>query len=268
MNRKSKILWPLLALAWTALVMAPAWWTMAKAERILSLAGLAGKIPQDCSRQILGAHVFILIMGLTGLAATYIAHNRGLAKRSGIQKGLAASEERFRGIFENASVGIAQIAPDGRLMSFNQPFEKLAGRSLRELKACKIGELLIRGHQKPYRELTLLTLEGKNNSFDLEVRFAAGNRAPVWGNLSQSLIRKADGAPDYFVLVAQNITDRKQAERKLFESEERFRVAFETCPDSVNINRLSDGMYVSINQGFTNILALPNRTWPERPPWN
>jgi PAS domain S-box-containing protein len=37
----------------------------------------------------------------------------------------------------------------------------------------------------------------------------------------------------------------------LRESEERFRIAFETSPDSVNLNRVADGVYVAINEGFT-----------------
>ena len=47
----------------------------------------------------------------------------------------------------------------------------------------------------------------------------------------------------------------KQAELEVTKSEEKFRKAFMTSSDSVNINRLSDGMYVSINNGFTNILG-------------
>jgi PAS domain S-box-containing protein len=39
------------------------------------------------------------------------------------------------------------------------------------------------------------------------------------------------------------------------KSEELFRKAFLTSPDSVNINRLSDGMFMSINEGFTKILG-------------
>ncbi len=42
---------------------------------------------------------------------------------------------------------------------------------------------------------------------------------------------------------------------KVRKSEEIFRKAFLTSPDSVNINRLSDGMYISINDGFTKILG-------------
>ena len=39
----------------------------------------------------------------------------------------------------------------------------------------------------------------------------------------------------------------------LEESEEKFRLAFRTSPDSINLNRLSDGMYIDINEGFTKL---------------
>ncbi len=48
---------------------------------------------------------------------------------------------------------------------------------------------------------------------------------------------------------------RQEAEEALRKSEEKFRKAFMTSPDSVTINRLKDGMYVSINQGFTRIMG-------------
>jgi PAS domain S-box-containing protein len=47
----------------------------------------------------------------------------------------------------------------------------------------------------------------------------------------------------------------KQAEKERQRSEEKFRKAFLTSPDSININRLSDGLYVSVNQGFLNMLG-------------
>lgn len=60
--------------------------------------------------------------------------------------------------------------------------------------------------------------------------------------------------------MVQDITERKQAERALKDSEEKFRSAFDSSPDSVNINRLSDGLYVEINQGFT---SLTGYTWED-----
>jgi PAS domain S-box-containing protein len=53
--------------------------------------------------------------------------------------------------------------------------------------------------------------------------------------------------------ISWDIAVRKKAEDDLKDSEERFKLAFKTSPDSVNINRLKDGMYVDINDGFTNI---------------
>ena len=47
----------------------------------------------------------------------------------------------------------------------------------------------------------------------------------------------------------------KLAETKAGKIEEKLRKVYMTSPDSVNINRLSDGMFVSINEGFTKILG-------------
>jgi PAS domain S-box-containing protein len=69
---------------------------------------------------------------------------------------------------------------------------------------------------------------------------------------------KENVAPDcdFFNVLSQftsKLLMRKQIEKNLLVSEEKFRKAFIMSPDSININRLSDGMYVSINKGFTKI---------------
>ncbi|NOZ62379.1 MAG: PAS domain S-box protein [Calditrichaeota bacterium] len=56
--------------------------------------------------------------------------------------------------------------------------------------------------------------------------------------------------------ISIDITERKAINEKLRESEERFRLAFHTNPDSINLNRLEDGMYVDINEGFTEITGF------------
>jgi PAS domain S-box-containing protein len=77
-----------------------------------------------------------------------------------------------------------------------------------------------------------------------------------------SLMAMAKGQPDppkqileNFSLLAGMSLRRKLAEENLKASEEKFRLAFITSPDSVNISRLADGMYVSINPGFTRIMG-------------
>ncbi|MBT4970211.1 MAG: PAS domain S-box protein, partial [Bacteroidetes bacterium] len=58
---------------------------------------------------------------------------------------------------------------------------------------------------------------------------------------------------------SRDLTDNIKAGMSLKNSEEKFRNAFHTSPDSVCINRLVDGMYVEINAGFTNILGYHKR---------
>jgi len=56
-------------------------------------------------------------------------------------------------------------------------------------------------------------------------------------------------------LYEKEISGLRQSEEKIRKSEEKFRIAYKTNPDLININRLSDGMYISINDGFTRILG-------------
>ncbi|MDR3560074.1 MAG: PAS domain S-box protein [Negativicutes bacterium] len=53
--------------------------------------------------------------------------------------------------------------------------------------------------------------------------------------------------------VSRDITERKQMEEKLRSSEEKFSKAFHISPDAININRLVDGVYLEVNEGFTNL---------------
>jgi PAS domain S-box-containing protein len=50
-------------------------------------------------------------------------------------------------------------------------------------------------------------------------------------------------------------SDRNQSDELLHESEEKLRLIFHTSPDSINLNRVSDGMYLDINAGFTHIMG-------------
>ncbi|MBC8333543.1 MAG: GAF domain-containing protein, partial [Anaerolineae bacterium] len=59
-----------------------------------------------------------------------------------------------------------------------------------------------------------------------------------------------------FSAAQQELIERNRAEQALRDSEERFRTAFFTSPDAININRLSDGLYVDINEGFTAITGF------------
>lgn len=57
----------------------------------------------------------------------------------------------------------------------------------------------------------------------------------------------------------QDIAERELAQAALALSEEKFATAFHTSPDAVNINRLSDGMYLEVNEGFAELTGYSAR---------
>ena len=86
---------------------------------------------------------------------------------------------------------------------------------------------------------------------------ALTNKGKLFGTLVIAGYKGQEVLPGDVVKIfsdlTSNILRRKEVESNLQASEDKFRKAFITSPDSININRLNDGMYVSINNGFTKI---------------
>ena len=53
----------------------------------------------------------------------------------------------------------------------------------------------------------------------------------------------------------KRIQKLEQSDKKARESEERYKLAFQTSPDAINISRASDGMFINVNHGFTKIMG-------------
>ncbi len=72
---------------------------------------------------------------------------------------------------------------------------------------------------------------------------------------SQDVLSRTFDAIDDIVTI-QDANEHKEAERKLRESETKFVLAFNACPDAIAINRLDDGLYVDINSAFTELTGF------------
>ena len=77
-----------------------------------------------------------------------------------------------------------------------------------------------------------------------------------WLRSKESIFIRVKGSPKQIFGIVSDITERRKVEQALLKSEEKFRKAFITNPDSININRLEDGAYVQINDGFTNLTGF------------
>jgi PAS domain S-box-containing protein len=79
------------------------------------------------------------------------------------------------------------------------------------------------------------------------------------GNLEEEFMKEQKDLQSEFnslkEIYEKEINELRQSEEKVRKSCEKYKIAYMNSPDAININRLSDGMYVSVNDGFTKILG-------------
>ncbi len=137
-------------------------------------------------------------------------------------------EERFRATFEQAAVGIAHVSPKGRLLRLNQTFCDIVGYPQDALLDMTFKDIThpddIETDLKALRQLT----SRKIDNYSRDKRYNRKNGSVVWCNLTVSLVTDKVGKPKYFVSVIKDISERKEAESKLAESEAKYRSLVES----------------------------------------
>src|SRR4051794_5174642 len=136
------------------------------------------------------------------------------------EQALRESEERFRGTFENAAVGIGHRHLEGRFLRVNQKFCSIVGYSREELLQKTMQDITHPDDLDAGADLAGALLRGESPGFSLEKRYVRRDGSPVWVELSVSLQRDAAGKPDYFIGIVQDISERKRLEGELRQSKE------------------------------------------------
>ena len=128
---------------------------------------------------------------------------------------LRDSEQRFRATFNQAAVGIAHVAPDGRWLRVNRKLCDILGYSHEELLGLAFQNLTHPDDLGPDMEGMRRLVAAEIPDFSMEKRYLRKDGSAVWVNLTVSLVRDQDGAPKYFIAVSEDISQRKAVEAKL-----------------------------------------------------
>ena len=136
------------------------------------------------------------------------------------------SEEEFRAMFELSSVGQCQVDPiTGRLVRVNRKMCEMTGYSAEELTQRTTGELTHPDHRETIAVRLQQLSRGEIPAISTETKLLRKDGSTFWNHLNVSLLRRAAGHAPRATAIFRNISARKQAEQKLYEAEERLRLA-------------------------------------------
>ena len=152
-----------------------------------------------------------------------------ITPRKQAQAALQEREEQFRSTFEQAAVGIAHVALDGSWLKVNQKLCEIVGYPHEELLEKTFQDLTYPDDLEADLSFLHQTLAGEINSYSMEKRYIRKGGSTIWINLTVSLVREKTGEPQYFISVVEDISDRKQTEAALAESQERLRFALDVA---------------------------------------
>lgn len=125
---------------------------------------------------------------------------------------LRDSEIRFRSTFEQAAVGIAHVAPDGRFVLVNDRLCSILGYGREELLERRLAEVTHPADAVLDEEMARSLARGDTATYTVEKRVVGKDDLPLWISLTMSAVRDHLGAPAYFIAVVEDIQRRKEAE--------------------------------------------------------
>lgn len=167
------------------------------------------------------------------LAAPY-ALSRLLGEHRASRLSLKESEQRFRGAMDNAAIGMAFVAPDGRIVESNRSFAEMLGYTPAQLADLNFRDITYPEDLKHDVSQLERVLQGVIDSYRMEKRYITRDGRVIWCNLAVSASHDPE-TRQVLHLIAQveNIDQRKKAEAALSESESRWSFALESARHGV-----------------------------------
>jgi PAS domain S-box-containing protein len=149
------------------------------------------------------------------------AFARDITEQKRAEAALRDSEARWKTLFEHAGVGIAQLGLNGQFLRVNARLCQTLGYSSKTFCALTFQEITHPDDLEDNVRLMQELITSTRPSFSIEKRYLRSDGVWLWANLTVSLVRSTSGAPAYFIKVVEDISERKQAEEALQQSEAR-----------------------------------------------
>ena len=248
----------------------------------LFLSGVAEKFPGDPFLRQLGAEAYVgaplrdsqgSVIGIVCATSSQPWTNPDFARmtlelfstriaseieRMRAEEALRESEERFRSVYENSTIGLYRTTPDGRILLANPALIKMLGfPSSFELCQRNLDQ---GGFEPGYDRANFKRrLEDEGEVKGLESSWTKRDGAAIFVRESAKAIRNAKGEIAYYEGTVEDITDRKHAEEALRRSELRYRLLVEKGIAGV-VTTSVEGRVIQCNDAWAHMFGFEDAT--------
>jgi PAS domain S-box-containing protein len=183
-----------------------------------------------------------------------------VTERIRAEEALRQSEQKYRDIFDFATVGIYQSRRDGSLITANAPLaEILDYDSPEDLLRHNLDEIYVDPAER--REL-ITRFEPSEKAHRQEVRWKRKDGTPIWLELDARAVRNADGTTRYFEGFVHDISERKKNE----EEKRRLEEQLVQAQKMEAVGQLAGGIAHDFNNLLTAITGYSELLLGELPP--
>ncbi len=175
-----------------------------------------------------------------------------LLKSSVAMQKVGVVEARLQTLLERLNVGVFRSTPDGRLLEANPACLRILGlQTLEEAENLNLAEFYTSISD---RKRLLQSLYEKGYLHEKEIQLQRRDGRKMWVAVTEILDRRADGNI-YIEGILEDISQRKEAEIALKESEERYRQLVEHSPFAIVVHY--KGIIEYINPAAVELLKAP-----------
>ncbi|KOU59039.1 diguanylate phosphodiesterase [Streptomyces sp. MMG1533] len=126
-----------------------------------------------------------------------------------VAQALHATEARFRAVFEGAAIGIGMADLDGNILQVNGALLRMFGISEQTMRARNVMEWTHAEDAPQTWKLYEELVRGDREHYHTEKAFHRPDGTVLWTNLTVSLLRDADGNPQYQLALMEDTTERR-----------------------------------------------------------
>lgn len=189
-----------------------------------------------------------------GVIGGIVMLSEDITEQKRAAEALRKSEARFRAIVETEPECVKLLDMDGNLLEMNAAgLKMIEADDFAEVESKCIYSLVDPNDRNNFRQFNDRVFRGESGSLEFRIVGLKGGKR--WLETHASPLYDEDGAVIATLGVTRDITNRKQSDQALRESEAKFRITFEKAAFAAALLRVADGRIASVNDKFVELVG-------------